>query len=319
MPVLKLATSAADRLQLMWVSRDGAARPVEPGWTFDPSPQGRNRSWFLSPDGTRIAVKILTDLGSDIWIKQLPNGPLSRFTFFDGEDRQARFSPDGSTLTWISSRGGNLDIWSQPADGTGEPELLLDSDADLTEAVWSPDMTWLVLRTAGTAAQAGGRDIQGFRPGKDTIPLPLVATEYDEGGPAISHDGRWLAYHSDETGRREVFVRPFPDVNRGKWQVSSGGGRAPLWAHNGREIFYLTDNNEVMVAEVDPGPPFAVGARRMLFDAGADYYFMNNSSSWDITRDDATFLMARTVGSSDPRSVVLVNNFFEELKRRVPN
>jgi len=307
-----------DLLQLMWVSREGAETPVEPGWTFDASPTTGHRGWPLSPDGGRIAVKILTDLGPDIWIKQLANGALTRLTFFEGEDRFARWTPDGKAITFLSGRGGDLDVWSRPADGTGDAQLVLDTDGRLAEGFWSPDGEWLLLRTAGPGTgEVGGRDIYGFRPGVDSVPVPLVVTPYDEAGIAISDDGHWMAYQSNETGRKEIFVRPFPDVDRGKWQVSTGGGSGAVWAHSGREIFFLS-GGELMVADVDPGPPFSVGPAHRLFVLGPGYYFANNTTSYDVTADDQTFLMARYADWSGSASFVLVNNFFEELKARVP-
>jgi len=308
-------------LQLMWVTRDGAESPVEVDWSFDPSPNTGNRSWALSPDDSRIAMKILTDLGSDIWMKDVATGQLSRFTFADGEERFARWGPDGETITFLSDRSGNFDVWQRPADGTGEAELVYDAETSLAEGFWSPDGDWLFLRTTGLGGVLGGRDLYGMRPGVDDTPIPLVVTEFDEGAAAISPDGRWMAYQSNATGRREVFVRPFPEVNRSVWQVSNGGGRAALWAHSGRELFYISDSGELMVAEIDPGPPFVVGERRALFELRPSYYFANNTATWDVASDDQRFLMARTVvdTESEPRRFILINNFIEEIRQRVPN
>jgi len=154
----------------------------------------------------------------------------------------------------------------------------------------------------------------------DTVLVPLVVTEFDESAVEFSTDGRWMAYQSNETGRREVYVRPFPDVDRGKWQVSTGSGRGPIWAHSGREIFYLTDAGEVMAASVDPGPPFAITGHEVLFTVGPEYYFANNTGTWDVAPDDEAFLMARSPATaSGERTYRLVLNFFEELKARVPD
>jgi serine/threonine-protein kinase len=313
--------AGASELELMWVDRSGVARPVSPGWAFDPSPNTGNRSWKLSPDGTRLAVKILTDLGPDIWIKPLPDGPLSRLTFYEGEDRFARWSDDGTTVTFLSDRGGSMQVWRRRADGTGDAELVLDRETrGLNEGFWAPGGEWLLLRTGGVGGITGGRNIYAMRPGVDTALVPLATTEYDESAVAFSPDGRWMAYQSNETGRREVYVRPFPDVDRGKWQISTGTGRAPIWASSGREIFYLTDDGGIMAATVDPGPPFAVTERRLLFEIGPEYYFANNTATWDVAPDDQTFLMARSTGSSTgtDRVFVMVVNFFEELEARVP-
>jgi len=312
--------------EFVWVSRSGQITPVDPDWAFDAD--NDNRGWDLSPDETRLAFKARTDLGRDIWIKELPDGPLSRFTFAEGEDRFPRWTPDGTKLTFLSARSGNLDVWTKGAGGAGAPELLFDHEMGLAEAGWSPDGEWLIVRTGGTANTQGGRDILGLRPGQDGAVVELVATPFDEAAPAVSPDGRWLAYHSDETGRREVFVRPFPDTESAKYPISSGGGRAPVWAHSGRELFYLADENSssttvgtraLMVASIRPGPPFAVLERRVLFPVPDGFYFANNSTSYRVTRDDQRFLMARLAGTGDPEvrdELILVQNFFEELKRR---
>jgi len=307
--------------EVVWVDRAGRATPVHPGWTFQSG--GANWGMALSPDQERLALKIQTDLGSDVWIKQLPDGPLSRFTFDDGEDRMPRWTADGQYVTFLSIRGDHLlDLYRRRADNTGEAELLVDYERTLAQGFYSPNGEWVVLRTAGVPGVRGGRDILGLRPGIDTIPVPLVVTENDEQAPAVSPDGRWLAYLSDETGRNEVFVRPFPDTDRGKWQVSEGGATAPLWAHNGRELFYMSADRNMMVAEIQAGPPFSVGQRRVLFRVDQQYEMGVVAGSYDIAADDQRFLMRRVaVGTDDEagdtRRLILVQNWFEELKAKV--
>ena len=317
---------ASSDFEFVWVTRSGEVTPVDPGWTFDADTD--NRGWDLSPDETRLALKARTDLGTDIWIKELPDGPLSRLTFADGEDRFPRWSPDGESVTFLSSRAGDLDVWTKRANGVGDAELLFDHEVTLAESIWSPDGEWLILRTGGTASVAGGRDIVGLRPGVDSVARPLVVSDFDEAAPTVSPDGRWLAYHSAETGRREVYIRPFPDTEGRKIQVSDGGGRAAVWAHNGRELFYVTDGpitaelRDLMVAEIRPGPLLAVVERRLLFSLPDGMYFANNSTSYLVTGDDQRFLMARVAGTGeeqDQGELILVQNFFEELKERVGN
>jgi serine/threonine-protein kinase len=317
---------ASSEFELVWVARSGEVTSVDPGWTFDADAD--NRGWDLSPDETRLALKARTDLGRDIWIKELPDGPLSRLTFAEGTDRFPRWSPDGESVTFLSARAGELDAWTKRADGVGDADLLFDHEVVLAEAVWSPDGEWLILRTGGVAGVTGGRDILGLRPGVDSVPRPLVVSDFDEAGPAVSPDGRWLAYQSDETGRREVFIRPFPDTEGRKIQVSDGGGRAAVWAHSGRELFYVTDgpttfgHRDLMVAEIRPGPLMAVVERRVLFSVPDGIYFANNSTSYLVTEDDQRFLMARVAGTGEEQNqdeLILVQNFFEELKERVGN
>jgi Tol biopolymer transport system component len=112
----------------------------------------------------------------------------------------------------------------------------------------------LVLRTG---RRDGNRDIWALRVGDDTRPRPLLVERWDEEAPALSPDGRWLAYVSNETGRREVFVRPFPDVESGKWQVSTAGGVSPVWAHSGRELFFVSGAEELVSQAVSGGAGFA--------------------------------------------------------------
>ena len=107
-----------------------------------------------------------------------------------------RWSPDGESVTFLSSRAGDLDVWTKRANGVGDAELLFDHEVTLAESIWSPDGEWLILRTGGTASVAGGRDIVGLRPGVDSVARPLVVSDFDEAAPTVSPDGRWLAYHS---------------------------------------------------------------------------------------------------------------------------
>jgi serine/threonine-protein kinase len=309
-------------MQFAWVTRSGRATLVDAEWTFNP---GRdNRSWDISPDGSRLALKALTDLGSDIWVKTLPDGPIARFTFDPAEERMPRWSPDGRSLLFISPRNGNLDVWSRRTDGFGDAVLVADLEQSIADVVWSPDGQWLIMRTAGAAGVVGNRDLYIMRVGGDTIPRKLLAAGADEASPAFSPDGRWLAYHSEETGRREVFVRPFPNVEAGQFQVSAGGGRAPVWSNRGDELFYVADGNgenatsrRLMVATIDLDPTFQVMRRQVLFPIEDNYYLANNTTSYRIASDDERFLMARYVGESARVELVLVQNFFEELRENV--
>ncbi len=306
--------------EAVWVDRGGRVTQIDPGWQFNPAP---NPGWSLSDDGTRMAIKLSGEAGEDIWIKQLDRGPLSRLTFDEASDIRPRWTPDGRSVTFFSNRAGDYDLYVQRADGTGSAELLLDLEPPIFEAEWSPDTEWLVIRQGGTAGGVGGRDIQGLRLGIDTVPLPLVSAEYDEKAAALSPDGRWLAYESNETGREEIYVRPFPETGNGKWQVSTNGGFAPIWAHHGREIFYINAANTMEAAEVFPGGTFAVGERTELFDVGPPnqrYFWGSNYRSFDLSPDDQRFLMVRQATSGEDgvtSAMILVEHWFEELKTKL--
>jgi len=311
-------------LQFVWVSRSGQATPVDPSWTFSRGTDP-NLRWAISPDGSMVALREFTAEGYDIWVKRLDTGPRSRLTFGDALEKMPVWSPGGREVTYLSDRNGNQDVWRRPADGTREAELVIDIDQDIATVDWSPDGEWLFLRTsAGTAATAQ-RNILAYRPGTDTEPVPLFAGSYRELNPALSPDGRWIAYASDETGRYEIYVRPFPDVGAGRWQVSINGGRNPHWAHSGRELFFQGQSQEMMGVAIAPGPAFDAGTPQLLFEASPQWEAGNlNGVYFAVHPDDQRFLIAsRSVGSSAdegtaPPPVILVNNFFEELKARVP-
>ncbi len=168
------------------------------------------------------------------------------------------------------------------------------------EGAWSPDGRWLLFRTGGVVGQAGGRDIVGIRPGIDTVPVPVVATPYDEEAIALSPDGRWLAYESNETGRTEIFLRPFPNTESGKWQVSSDGGYSPLWARNGRELFYVNGNFDMMAVSVAAGSRAAAGPAQQAVLRWATRLYMSRAefyTPFDVG-PDGRFIMARIVRSA---------------------
>ena len=308
--------------EFVWVTRTGAATPVDSSWTFDPGPG--NWAWTLSPDGMRLAAGIHTAAGDNVWIKRLPHGPLSRLTFDSAADYFPHWSPDGRSVTFVSYRPVHdttrLRGWTKRADGVGEASLLYSYPSDLAQALWSPDGKWLVLRTAGTPGARGGRGILLVRPGADTAGALVTAAGYDVTDPQVSPDSRWIAYVSSETGRENVFVRPFPDVNAGKWQISTDGGRGPLWAHSGRELFYVDANNDVVDVSVRTKPTFSPGTSKVLFHLDpAQYVIPTWCCQWDIARGDERFLMARLVGSggSADQRMILVQNWLEEVKAKV--
>jgi len=145
--------------------------------------------------------------------------------------------------------------------------------------------------------------------------VPLVTTAAAEGNPALSPDGRWLAYSSDESGTMEVYVRPFPEVASARWQVSTTGGTQPVWANSGRELFYRNGRNELVAAEVRAGPGFSVGEQRALFSV-APYASPGFFQSYGVSPDGRRFLMVSEGASSQENELILTENWFQELKAR---
>jgi len=315
------STAGADG-RVVRVSREGAVVPVDPGWFFNPGTP--EVALALSPDGKRLALKITGSDGDDIWVKQLDKGPLSRLTFDKGVDRRPRWSHDGKRIIYNSDRkdgSGHYDLWTQPADGTGSPELLLDLEGSILEEQITPDESAYVLRVGGLSNVFGVRDLINLEKGETEF-TPIAAEPYDEKAVALSPDGRWVAYESTETGRDEIYVRPYPDAQSGKWQVSTSGGINPKWAHNGHELFYVNGAGEMVAAQVNTvGRAFEVTGWKTLFsvrDRNLDA--ATNYASWDVDVDDDHFLMIQFGGGQQEgqrNEFVLVQNWLEEVKARL--
>lgn len=225
---------------LVWVDRDGNEETL---------PEVRNFGrWAVSPDGRQLAVSIVAEGGNeDIWVYDLTRQTLSRLTFDDATDRNPAWTPDGERIVFASSRDGG-GLWWQAADGTGAAErLLVDDENLLAPYAFTPDGAQLLYWS--------NSDIYTLTPGAEVPSQPLIQSEFNTHRPDISPDGRWLAYQSNETGRAEIYVRPFPNIDEGKWQISSAGGQSPKWSPNGLELFFSRPSesvdNGVWVAQRD--------------------------------------------------------------------
>jgi len=306
------------REEAVWVDRDGRTMPIDTTWRFKIPRLVGSYGWALSPDGSRLAIGLEGAGLGDIWVKQLDDGPVSRLTFGEAYEIRPRWTPDGRDVMYVSLdlSAGEGGVYTKRADGTGSPELVYP-DSLVSEVAVAGAADWLVLRT-GTGQ---GLDIVGYRPGLDSVAIPLLAEEYDEMAPALSPDSRWLAYTSKESGRAEVYVRPFPNVGDRKWAVSLRGGFSPLWAHSGRELFYITADNEMVAAAVETDPVFGVTQRSVLFELSHDLVIDSMHTAHDISPDDRRFIMVRRVARPETLEpqLVVVDNFFEWLRERVGN
>jgi len=309
-------------LQLLWVTREGASSPIDPDWVFQRG--GPDTGWDLSPDGTRLAIREYTT-SNDVWIKRLDDGPRSRLTFGDFDEWKPRWVPGTNDVAFLSNRltgnADDLDVWARPADGTQEAELILDFDLSIATFEWSPDADWLIFRTAGSRGGTDARDIYAFRPGVDTEPAPLLASpDYGEVTPAISPDGRFIAYSSSETGRYEVNVRPFPEVNSGRWQVSVDGGATPRWAPSGRELFFSNLTGDLLAVDVETASGFSAGTPRVLFERRREWISANYGLMYEVAPDGQRFVIARVAEGEEESgpSTILVNNFVQVLEAQLP-
>jgi hypothetical protein len=176
----------------------------------------------------------------------------------------------------------------------------------------SQDGQWIIARRV--AGEVGNGDIYGGHVG-DSALVPLVVGPAREVTPALSPDGKWLAYASDESGTFEVYVRPFPDVSTARWQVSTAGGTAPLWAHSGKELFFRNNRGDLVVAQVSATPSFTIGAQRALFSL-TPFPFAGPVQLYAISPDDKRFLMLRETAAGESGLLVVSEHWFEELKAR---
>ncbi len=313
--LMYLSTEGPGGERISWGRRDGTSEPVDPEWEIGVE---TIIGMALSPDGKRLALAIGSGGGrgapSDIWVKDLDTGPMSKLTF-EGVNYSPAWTRDGSAIVYIAVPSNDPNIVGQlyriRADGTGSPEPLLTEPRGVDEVHVSPVDDWIVVSSAPSGSGAG--DILAFRPGRDTAMVPLLSSPSLETLPRLSPDGRLLAYVSMESGRPEVYVRPFPGVTQGKWQVSVEGAFWPRWTHSGSELLYLTLGNDVTSAEVRTTPTFSVGRRRVLHNAGAIPMF-------EVAPDDQRFLRLASRARSDSTmsQLVLVQNFLTELKAKTP-
>jgi serine/threonine-protein kinase len=298
---------------LVRVSRDGSSQEiVDPPW-------GENlQSIALSPDGRQLAVAIRNEAGEDLWVKQLDRGPATRLTSSPGLDRRPSWSSDGTRVLFPSDRGETRSLYAMRADGVGEAELVLAVDAQIDQGLWSPDGEWLIYRVGATA---GVRDIFARRLSGDSATIAVSADpEVDEDSPAISPDGRWIAYVSNESGTPEVYVRPFPNTQNQRLQVSFGGAVAPAWAPDGDQLYYVrreaNGQSNLVSASVTTGSSFSVDSTVALLPRG-NFILDNRHARYVVTPDGDQFLLVRQEEAGGTRrDLVLTEGLLGELEEK---
>jgi eukaryotic-like serine/threonine-protein kinase len=314
--VYAAAQGPANARTLVWVDRAGHEEPID-------APPRAYTSPRLSPDGTKLLLNA-RDEELDIWTWDLARETLTRLTFDPGQDRSPVWSPDGRRVAYSTQQGRaagdfNTAVAWQAADGTGVAEQIVASARQLFPTAFLPDGSGiLVYGDSGNQID----DVTLVRlEGDNRLTPVLAAPAYSERTADLSPDGRWVAYESDESGRSDIYVRPFPDVDAGRWQVSTNGGTEPRWSRDGRELFYRS-GTAFMVAAVETTPTFAAGNPEILFE---DRYFGSGGGvplggrAYDVSPDGKRFVMIKPVetAAAAPR-IVIVENWIEELERLVP-
>jgi len=294
-----------DEGTLVWVDRKGAPQPLA-------APPRGYLSPRLSPDGQRVAVSI-QGTNPGLWLYDLARSTLTRLTESTILPRSL-WTPDGKRLTFASAPSGAMNLYWMPADGSGAPERLTTSENVQYPGSWSPDGGVLAFSEADPTT---GWGIWVMEQG-DRKTRPFLQTPANEYQPSFSPDGRYLAYGSDESGRREVYVRPFPGSG-GKVQISTEGGVEPVWARNGRELFYRS-GDKMMAAAVETKPVFAASKPKLLFEGRYEtVIFAFYEPNYDVSPDGQRFLMIKaSEQESAPTQLNVVLNWSDELRRLAP-
>ncbi len=308
---------------LVWVDRRGIETPTK----APTRPYGIAR---LSPDGTRVALDVRGP-ELDIWVWDLARETLTPLNLHPGVDLAPVWTHDSRRIIWSSSRaGGNPNLYFQSADGTGPVERLTTSERAQFATAVTPDGTRVILFSpnvgSGVGSLAAVDTFTALIDGGGKPPIPLLQSPAQKLAAEISPDGRWLAYQSDESGRHEVFVRPFPNVDAGRWQISTEGGTRPAWSRKGDELFYLDANDQLTAVRVKtngttliPAKPARVLSGKYVAGSTTRGYDLR---SYDVSADGQRFLMlketAGTSTSAPPPNMTVVVNWLEELKSRLP-
>jgi Tol biopolymer transport system component len=279
----------------------------------------------LSPDGTRAAVSRAVALGGsgDLWMHVFARGTSTRFTSDPTNEYMAVWSPDGNRIAFSSSRDQYYNLYLKAASGAGNESELLKSSEHKYAYDWSSDGRFLLY---------GVTDPKSLKLTLWTVPLSgdpkpasYLNTQFNQHQAQFSPDGRWIAYSSDETGRNEIYVQPFPTASGGKWPVSTEGGTQPRWRRdNGKELFYVSADSRLMAVDVSTttvsgSPVFHAGVPKALFPApifggGA----VTVQYRYDVTSDGKRFLINTVAGAATPASaspITVVLNWTAGLKK----
>jgi serine/threonine-protein kinase len=283
--------------KLVWIDRMGreetVAAPLR-GYTYP----------RISPDGNRVAIDV-RDEDIDIWVWAFDRETLTRLTFDPAQDEYPVWTHDGTRILFASFRDKSWGVFSQPADGSGAAQRVGTGPDEIDPLTLSPDSQTLIGRLEGDLVA-----LPVTRSGEVTA---LMQTRFAEPNADISPDGRWIAYESDESGRNEIYVRPFPSVEGGLWQLSTSGGTHPVWAKNGRELFYLTASGLVSIP-IQPGASFGFGNPRVVVKDAADIYWTSSvGRSYDVAPNGERFLMLKE--ESQAAAIHVVTNWHTELGR----
>jgi eukaryotic-like serine/threonine-protein kinase len=298
--------------QLQWLDRSGK----EITQTGEPGDYGSPR---ISPDGKNLAVSIRVpgDVGQSIWVYDLPRGIKTRRTFDRLSAISPDWSPDGKTLVFISLSTGTAHLYQKAADGTGDTTPLV-AEEGFAEGypVWSFDGRYVLFsRTSGQPQAKAGYAIWALPMFGDRKAFSVLQGSFFLDQPALSPDGKWLAYRSTESGVPQIYIAPFLG-GTGKWQISTNGGLFPRWRRDGRELFYLSLDSKMMAVEIaEQGSSLSTGEVKTLLHTNAVPFGQTGGFPYDVTSDGGKFVVVRDVTAPEAMPMTLVNNWPALLKK----
>ena len=311
---------------LVWVDRNGREEPVKRAQTRRYGPPR------VSPDGNRLAIAILDQDRTNIWIWDFALETLRPLTSASGMNGLPVWTRDGQRIIFMSDRTGVLNLYSQAADFTGTVVRITTSASAHWPASITRDEEWIVAferwpRTTSSEIVAFPLTSPATRPQSgrpsgltQSLAESIAAIRLKGSWPEVSPSGRYLAYQSNESGRSEIYVRPFPEVGRDRWQISEGGGTRAVWARNGLELFYLDESGALMGMPVrTDGPRFVKGTPSRIF--GTAYAGSNPARHYDVSPDGRRFLVLKDRAAdpnATPASMVVVDPWFGGLRWQVP-
>jgi hypothetical protein len=299
--------------ELAWSNADGTSEPID--WPMEPGPLPIGPA--LSPDGTRIAIEVRPGDSGRVVIKDLVGGTVTTL-MGDGREGRPVWSADGREVGFVSDRqDGQTRLWRRRADGSGPPRQVTGPLPDDVRGFgrWSLDQPIVFSTNSGLASMI---------PGRDSVPVPILEEEAILDSPTISPDGRWVAFRKVVEGQRQIFVRPFPDADTRLVQVSLGGDPDdPTWSRDGRTLFYsarVPGGKDIIAARVRTTPDFEVLSREPVASFQRGYTWGGSGWLFDAAPAGDRFVVVRyRVDPSVVNGLVLVENFFEELKAKVGN